>query len=166
MSTLGVKVFKCIHCNMEIEGKKHESGCPYSPVNVKKIVLYLKNYALANSKFNKEFKPFPTAKEFDNFCETNKIMRVVTIRRNYLINEGLAFEDWLTEILEVALNRGIITHVDFPHFLQFLYDSWLFLPKAEYEKKYEAALDYEDGEFVVDGKTSKDLARRLKNYGT
>lgn len=159
-------MFRCIHCNMEIDGKKHENSCPYNPVNIKNIVLYLRDYAVTNSKFNKQFKPFPTPREFDSFCEMNRIMRVVTIRRNYLINEGISFEDWLTEILEFSLSRGIITHVEFPHFLQFLYDSWIFLPKAEYEKKYEAALDYEDGEFVVDGKRFKDLARRLKNYGT
>jgi hypothetical protein len=158
-------MFRCIHCNIDItnsKGKKHENSCPYNPINIRKIVLYLKEYALTNSKLNKNFKPFPTVDEFDKFCEMSKIMRVITIRRNYLIGEGLALEDWLIEIVEYALSNNIVTPIEFPYFLQFLYDNWLFLPKEEYKKRYEAAISFEDGEYYIDDNEYRNLSRKIR----
>lgn len=156
-------MFRCNFCNIDLtnsRGKKHENLCPYNPNNVRKIVLYLKDYVLSNSTLGR-LKPFPSTSEFDKFCKESKIMRTITIRRNYLVGEHILFSDWLIEIVEYALHNGIVTPNEFPYFLQYVYDSWLFLGKKEYAEKYKLAIAFEDGEV-----TNNNLLKIKEYYGT
>jgi len=122
--------------------------------------MYLKDYLLCNSKLG-QLKPFPSTSEFDKFCKESKIMRTITIRRNYLVGEHILFSDWLIEIVEYALHNGIVTPNEFPYFLQYVYDSWLFLGKKEYAEKYKLAIAFEDGEV-----TNNNLLKIKEYYGT
>lgn len=133
----------CVYCNYQVEGKRHEILCPYNPENTKKILLFLRDYVLNESRFNKNFKPFPKPREFDEFCRKNNISRLKTISRRYL--DDLRLNDWLIEILEYGIGRGIITSEDFPYFLRFIYDSWIFNAVGEYKKIYQQSIIYEDG---------------------
>lgn len=136
---------RCTYCMHEIMGRRHENLCVYNPKNTRKIVLFLKDYVLTQSKFNKQFSPFPSPREFDIFCRHNKIARVKTIVKRYL-DETIKLSDWYTEILDYALNNGIIAPYEFPYFLQFIYDAWTFHSREEYQKLYEETIAYEDGE--------------------
>lgn len=139
---------KCKYCYYEIQGERHQDLCPYNPVNTKKILLFLKNYVLTKSKFNKNFKPFPRPRELDEFCRKNKIARLQTITHRYL-SPGDRINDWLVELLDYALFNNIITSSDFPYFLQYIYDAWIFKNKDEYQKLYRESICYEDGCDIV-----------------
>lgn len=136
---------KCTFCYYEIFGKRHETLCPYNPVNTRKIILFLKKYALENSRFNKNFSPFPSPRELDVFCRHNKIARVKTISKRYL-DSDIKLSDWITELLDFALSNNIVGEHEFPFFLQYLYDTWTFHSVKEYQKIYEEVTVYEDGD--------------------
>jgi hypothetical protein len=53
--------------------------------------------------------------------------------------------DWLVELLAYGIEYGIMTGEEFPYFLQFIYDSWIFNTHTEYEKIYQQSIIYEDG---------------------
>jgi len=150
---------RCKYCFYEIQGDRHESLCPYNPINTKKILIYLKNYVITNSKFNKQFKPFPKPRELDEFCRKNKIARLQTITHRYL-SPGERINDWLVELLDYGLNNNILGHNEFPYFLQFLYDSWIFKSREEYQKLYEESIVYEDGDAITEEVTGWQAAQR------
>lgn len=153
----------CPYCKHKIEGKRHQNQCPYNPINSKRIVEFLKYYVLTFSKYNKGFCPFPTTKELDAFCKANNISRVKTIKR-YL--DEISLNDWLTEILDYALTYKIIDESDFPYFLQFIYDNWLFKRSGEYRALYEQAILYEDGDQIEKDVGLGDERERLREAGT
>lgn len=160
---------KCPYCFFEIEGKRHTSLCVYKPENTRKIIFFLRDYALENSKFNKNFSPFPSPREFDIFCRRNKIARIKTISKRYLDKET-KFTDWLTELLDHALYNNIVTRDEFPSYLLFLYDSWIFYPKEEYQRLYEETIIYENGdpltrEILGAHHTSSATIERLRQAG-
>lgn len=160
---------KCQHCYYEILGRRHESLCPYNPVNTRKIVLFLKNYLLSNSRFNKNFTPFPSPRELDIFCRRNKIARVKTIASRYL-DKDTKLTDWLTELLDYALSNNILGPHEFPYFLQFVYDAWTFHSLEEYRRIYEESIVYEDGdplttEILGLHHTSSAIIKRLRTAG-
>lgn len=133
----------CVYCNYPVLGRRHEFLCPYNPDNTRKILIYLRDYVLNESSFNKNLKPFPRPREFDEFCRKNKISRLKTISRRYL--HELRLNDWLVELLEYGINRGIVLGDDFPYFLQYIYDAWIFNTNTEYQKIYKESIIYEDG---------------------
>ena len=139
---------KCKFCYHEIQGQRHEELCPYNPKNTKKILIYLKNYVITNSKFNKQFKPFPKPRELDEFCRKNKIARLQTITHRYL-SPGERINDWLVELLDYALLNHILDQNEFPYFLQFLYDAWIFKSREEYQRLYEQSIVYEEGDALM-----------------
>ncbi len=160
---------KCVHCMHEIFGRRHEALCAYNPVNARKIVFFLRDYLLENSKFNKQFTPFPSPREFDIFCRHNKIARVKTIAKRYL-DETIKLSDWYTEILDYALSNGIIQSHEFPYFLQFIYDAWTFHGREEYQRLYEETIIYENGdpltrEILGAHHTSSATIERLRQAG-
>lgn len=160
---------KCPHCFYEIEGSRHNTLCPYNPENVRKIVFFLRDYVLERSKFNKEFCPFPSPRELDIFCRHNRIARVKTIANRYL-DKDTKLTDWLTELLDYALSNNIITREEFPNYLLFIYDAWIFYPKERYQELYEQSIIYEDGDpltrEVFDAHyTSSAIIQRLRTEG-
>jgi hypothetical protein len=138
-----------------MNGYKHESLCPYNPKNTLKIILFLRDYIFSKSSFNKNFCPFPSPKELDDFCRKNKIARVQNIARRYL-EDDMKLSDWITELLDYALNNNIITPLKFPYFLQFLYDAWTFHSLEDYRKIYEASIEYENGDPLLSEVFSQD----------
>jgi len=139
---------KCSYCGTDATGSKHINACPYNPANILKITLFLKNYLLTTSKFNKQFKPYPSHKELDKFLPRNKIMRLKTIRRRYF-EHGIKLEEWLLEILSISKTCAIIKDSEFPYYLLYIYDSWLFMSKEEYKKSYELAIAFEEGDSLL-----------------
>lgn len=152
----------CPYCKHKIAGKRHQKQCPYNPVNSKRIVEFLKYYVLTFSKYNKGFCPFPTTKELDAFCKANNISRVKTIKR-YL--DEISLNDWLTEILDYALSYSFVQEEDFPYFLQFIYDNWMFKTSAQYRVLYEQAILYEDGDQIEFDVGVKDNRGELRAAG-
>lgn len=134
---------RCIYCNDENGTRKHESFCPYNPLNIRKIGIYLRDFAENESMFNKNFKPFPHPKVFDKFLAHNKIMRLKTIRRRYF-EPGLRLEDWLSEIISIGLENGNLKEEEFPIYILYLWDSFLFRTKEQYFSDYKLAIEYED----------------------
>lgn len=160
---------RCSFCLHEIHGRRHESLCPYNPVNVRKIIFFLRDYLLKNSKFNKQFAPFPAPRELDYFCRKNKIARVKTIGSRYLDKET-KLNDWLTELLDYALSNSIVGEHEFPYFLQFIYDAWTFNTLEDYQRLYEQSIVYEDGEpltteILGSHYTSSAIIRKLRSEG-
>lgn len=160
---------KCPYCFYEIEGSRHTMLCPYRPENVRKIVFFLRDYVLTKSKFNKQFCPFPSPRELDIFCRQNKIARVKTIANRYL-DKDTKLTDWLTELLDYSLYNNIITREQFPAFVLFLYDSWIFYPREQYQQLYEESVVYEDGdplsrEIFDSHFTSSATIERLRTQG-
>jgi len=160
---------RCEHCGYNIQGRRHTTLCPYNPVNVRKLVFFLRDYLLRNSKFNKNFAPFPSPRELDIFCRHNKIARVKTIGNRYLDKET-KLSDWLTEILDFALSNNIVAHHEFPHFLQFIYDAWTFHSLEEYQRIYDQSIIYEDGdalttEILGSHFTSSAIIERFRSEG-
>lgn len=137
---------KCKYCN-KMSGRKHENFCPFNPTNTRLISLYLRDYVVNNSIFNKGFKPFPTISDLDTFLKRNKIMRVNTIRRHY-VDEVTKLEDILTEIIGNFVQYD--KDREFPIFVLYIYDAYCFLSMEEYEKEYKIAMNIEDS----DGKIS------------
>jgi hypothetical protein len=137
---------KCEHCFCDIKNNKHTGFCPYNPVNMKKIAYFMKEYAETESKFNVGLKPTPTALEFDTFLKLERIMRVKTIRRRYLVEMEVSLEDWLIEHVWLAFTDGLVSEEDFPPYLLHLWDTWVFRSKEEYRAAYRLAMDYEDGD--------------------
>lgn len=135
---------KCIYCKDENGTRKHEGYCPYNPVNIKKIASYLRNYAENESRFNKRLKPFPTPKELDFFLGSNKIMRLKTIRHRYFEPTGTRLEDWLSELISIGIGNGLLNEEDFPIYILYLWDTYLFRSKDEYIKAYQRAIEFED----------------------
>jgi hypothetical protein len=160
---------KCAFCSYEILGKRHEMLCVYNPINTRKIVLYLKNYVLIHSGNNKNFRPFPSAKEFDEFCRQNKISRVKTIAARYF-EDDYKLNDFLIELLDYALSKNIVGQHEFPFFLQFIYDAWIFYSAKEYREIYEGAIQYENGDALMaevssSHFTSSSIIKRLRSEG-
>lgn len=160
---------KCQYCYYPIEGKRHEGLCAYNPVNTRKIILFLRDYVLKNSRFNKNFAPFPSPRELDIFCRHNKIARVKTIASRYL-DKDTKLTDWLTELLDYALTNNILGPHEFPYFLQFIYDAWTFHSLEEYRRIYEQSIQYEDGdplttEILGLDYTSSAIIKRLRTEG-
>ena len=153
---------KCQYCFYEVMGSRHEDLCPYNPENTKKILMFLKKYVVSNSRFNKNFRPFPRPRELDEFCRHNKIARLQTITSRYL-SPGERVNDWLVELLDYALFNNIIGNNEFPYFLQYLYDAWIFKSREEYTKLYEQSVCYEDGEdyFVAPSSSTINLLRTV-----
>ena len=161
------KSMKCKYCFYEIQGQRHEELCPYNPVNTKKILIFLRDYVLKNSRFNKNFTPFPKPREFDEFCRRNKIARLQTIAHRYL-SVGERINDWLVELLDYALFNDILTNEDFPIFVQYLYDSWIFLDRIKYQKLYQQSIIYEDGDTIgaeVQGRPRSETVKLLRSVG-
>jgi len=136
----------CEFCGQKIKGNKHRNICPYNDVVLKEIIEFLIGYLIKNSKFNKNFRPFPTIKEFQRFLKSKKLMGLKTIRRHYF-EEGMKLEDFLSELLELGVYKKVIQDEDFPAYLRFVYDSWLFYNREQYVKMYKEAVAYEDEEF-------------------
>lgn len=139
-------MYRCIYCGENILGNKHSNMCPYNPIINRKIVLFIKAFLLKNSKYNKGFTPFPPKAVFDKFCRENKIMRLKTIRRHYITKEH-SYEEWLTELIDIAIRNILVTEDEFSPFLQFVYDARCFKDGDEYRALYEEAMAYEDTEF-------------------
>lgn len=166
---LKLTTMKCEHCFHEIYGVRHKTLCPYRPENVRKIVMFLRDYLLKNSKFNKNFCPFPSPRELDMFCRRNRIARVKTIANRYLDKET-KITDWLTEILDLAIADNIVGRDEFPSYLLFIYDAWIFYSKEEYQRMYEESIIYEDGEpltkeILSAHHTSSAIIQRLRTQG-
>ncbi len=105
--------------------------------------MFMKDYVLNKSKFNKNFKPFPKPRELDEFCRKNKIARLQTITHRYL-SPGERINNWLVELLDFGLFNNILGYNEFPYFLQYIYDAWIFRPVSEYRELYEKSIIYED----------------------
>ena len=153
----------CPYCKYKIEGKRHQTQCPYNPSNTKRIVEFLRYYVLTFSKYNNGFCPFPSTKELDSFCKANNISRVKTIRR-YL--DEISVTDWLTEILDYALLNKIVSEDEFPYFLQFIYDVWVFKRPEEYRVIYEQSILYEDGDQIEVDVGLRDERKILRERAT
>ncbi len=136
----------CKYCGQAIKGNKHQNICPYNDRIVKEVVLYLFNYFIKNSRFNKHFRPFPTIKEFQRFLRDSKLMGLKTIRRHYF-DEGMKLEDFLSDLIDIAVYKKLVDNDEFPQYLRFAYDSWMFYNRLEYVKMYECAIGYEDSEY-------------------
>ncbi len=143
---------KCIHCQDNNGTRKHESYCPYSPNNIKKIGNWLRVYVELESRFNKNLKPFPSPKELDYFLKINKIMRLKTIKRRYFDTTGLRLEDWLSELISIGLDNKYLLEEDFPTYILYIWDTWLFKSKEEYTESYNMAIDIENKNMTVDTK--------------
>lgn len=135
---------KCIYCGDENGTRKHESYCPYSPKNIKVITDWLKEYVEKESKFNKQLKPFPSPKELDNFLESNKIMRLKTIKKRYFDVEGIKLEDWLSQLVSIGIDNKVLSEEDFPLYILYIWDTWLFKTREEYTRCYKMAIEFED----------------------
>ena len=139
---------RCEYCNYSIDGRRHQTLCPYNPINTRKLILFLRDYVVKNSRFNKNFAPFPSPRELDIFCRHNKIARVKTIASRYL-DKDTKLTDWLTELLDYALSNNILGPHEFPYYLQFIYDAWTFHSLEEYRRIYEESIVYEDGDQLL-----------------
>lgn len=153
---------RCIYCNDENGTRKHESYCPYSPGNIKKIGNWLKEYVESESRFNKNLKPFPSPKELDSFLRNNKIMRLKTIKRRYFDTTGLRLEDWLSELISIGLDNKYLLEEDFPIYVLYIWDTWLFKSKEEYESCYSMAIDIENKNMTINTKEMKLIPFTLK----
>lgn len=140
----------CKFCGQKIAGKKHENICPYNDAVLREIILYLIDYFVKNSKFNKHFRPFPTIKEFQSFLKSKKLMGLKTIRRHYF-EDDMKLEDFLSELIEMGVHKRVIDDIEFPDYLRFAYDGWLFYNNEEYGRLYREAIDYEDSEYTQCG---------------
>lgn len=136
----------CKFCGQKIKGNKHQNICPYNDRVVKEIVLFLFDYFVKNSKFNKNFRPFPTIREFQRFLKSNKLMGLKTIRRHYFDSE-MKLEDFLSELIDIAVYKRLVDDNEFPAYLRFAYDSWMFYNREEYTRMYKEAIAYEDSEY-------------------
>ncbi len=137
----------CKYCGQKIKGNKHQNICPYNTKVVREIVLYLFDYFVTNSRFNKNFRPFPTIKEFQRFLKSKKLMGLKTIRRHFF-DEDMKLEDFLSDLIDIAVYNRLVDDQEFPQYLRFAYDSWMFYNKEEYLKMYREAIAYEDSEFL------------------
>jgi len=61
------------------------------------------------------------------------------------------------------LFNNIIGNNEFPYFLQYLYDAWIFKSREEYTKLYEQSVCYEDGGdcFVAPSSSTISLLRTI-----
>ena len=127
-------------------GAKHLNLCPYNPVNIKKIVLLVADNLRKRSKFNKHFVPFPHKRLLDEFCKREHILRLKTVRKHYISKE-FTYEDWLIELIDIAVRNGIVTEEQFPLHYQYIYDAWVFKNDDEWKLLYAQAMEFEDSEF-------------------
>lgn len=135
---------KCIHCGDENGTRKHESYCPYSPDNIKVIAYWLRDYVENESRFNKKLKPFPSPRELDTFLQSNKIMRLKTIKKRYFDVEGIKLEDWLSQLISIGIDNHILNEEEFPIYILYIWDTWLFKTKEEYRECYTMAIEFEN----------------------
>ena len=149
---------KCIHCGVVTSTTSHDGHCPYNPINLRKIALYCRDYAEMESRFNKNLKPFPPSKVLDKFLRDNSIVSLKTIRTHFFDGSDMKTEDWLSLLISIGLDIGIIDEEEFPIYILYIWDSWLFMSKEDYKKAYKMAVDYENGlnkDFVIDFDKSK-----------
>ena len=86
------------------------------------------------------------------------------------LDKDLKLTDWLTELLDYALYNNIVTREEFPSYLLFLYDSWVFYSREEYQRLYEQTIIYENGdpltrEIFSSHYTSSAIIQRLRTEG-
>lgn len=136
---------RCPYCLIDNPSSYH--NCPFEKSNLRKILLFMKENLETKSKFNKNFNPFPSTIDFDNFLMENKITRLQTIRVRYL-EDGLSLEEWLSELIDYALREKIVTEDEFAPWLLYIYDAWCYMPREQYQRAYEAAIEYEDGDDI------------------
>ncbi len=140
----------CIHCGTIESARRHDGFCPYNPINLKKISDYMKEYVEKESRFNKQLKPFPSSKELDRWFRSNRILSVKTIRKHYFDGSMMKIEDWLSQLISYGLDNGILNEEDFPIYILYIWDSWLFHSREEYQKMYNMAISYEEGNYSKD----------------
>lgn len=137
----------CIHCGIVESAKRHDGFCPYNPTNLKKIAEYMNGYVERESRFNKQLKPFPSSKELDSWFRLNRVLSVKTIRKHYFDGSMMKIEDWLSQLISYGLDNGILNEEDFPIYILYIWDSWLFHSLEEYQELYKVAISYEEGNY-------------------
>lgn len=133
----------CSYCGKQINAKfikKHTKECPINDENLKKILIWIREFIDKSSNFT-EVLVIPEAKHYDAFSKANKILGYQSLRKMF---EEREWWDIVIDLVAIGIENNVVTDDEFPNYYRSLYDNFLFLTEKDFIERYKRLSNHED----------------------